>query len=99
MTRARKKKSRATKKPKKDRYVFLSVYGDEDDSPYLIINPPHNLPKLLKEWNRLDRLMCDDKPGCEEWDYVDKWLQKKGVHIIEVKEIRLDDYQIGRAHV
>ena len=80
-------------KPKKDKFILFWAYGDDEDTPYIIRNPPKTLGKLLTECNALDRKMTagDDVP---EWDYVNKWLKKRGVDIVEAsKEVRLDDYQ------
>jgi hypothetical protein len=86
----------APKKP--DVFVLFWVYGDGDDTPYIIRNPPRNLGKLLKEWNALDAKMVGDPEGTgdlpEGWDYVNKWLKKRGVDIFPAKrEVRLDDHQ------
>ncbi len=84
----------ATVKAKKDVFVLFWVYGDGEDVPYIIRNPPKNLGKLLKEWNKLDDTADDQQPGAEGWDYVNVWLKKKGVDIIEAKkEVRLDDHR------
>jgi len=88
------------KKRVKDKFVLFWVYGDDDDTPYIIRNPPRNLGKLLTEWNALDAKMTSDPEGTgdipEGWDYVNKWLKSRGVDIFPAsKEVRLDDYQGG----
>ncbi len=74
-----------------DRYILFWVYGDRDDSPYIIRNPPENLKALLAEWNVLDRQFSD---GVQcEWQPVNVWLAAKGIEIIEPESICLDDCQ------
>jgi hypothetical protein len=80
-------------KPRRDRFVLLWVYGDAEDSPYLVVNPPRNFGALLREWNTLDRLLCENAPGAEEWEPVNVWLSKRGVSILQPRELHLDDYR------
>jgi hypothetical protein len=78
-----------------DKFILLWVYGDDDDTPYLIKNPQANLSALLTEWTALDRAYMRGEPGAEEvWEPVNDWLKAKGVEIIDAEEIRLDDYQV-----
>ena len=78
-----------------DKFILCWVYGDDDDTPYLIKNPPANLSTLLTGWNALDRAYLRDEPGAEEvWQPVNDWLKAKGVEIIDAEEICLDDYPV-----
>ena len=78
-----------------DKFILLWVYGDDDDTPNLIKNPPANLSALLTEWNTLDRAYMRGEPGAEEfWQPVNDWLKAKGVEIIDAEEICLDDYPV-----
>ena len=65
-----------------DKYILFYVYGDKEDVPCIIKNPPENLHALLVEWNALDA-QGDSTPG---WDYVDNWLKSKGVEVITPDE-------------
>lgn len=73
--------------PKPDKIVYLYIYNDGDDQPYMIVNPPDNLNDLLKEWNKLDRI----EPQPEEWKPVNEWLAAKGVQLREADEIIILD--------
>ena len=86
------------KNRKKDKFIFLWVYDDGDDSPWVIRNPPRNLAHLLRKWNKLDDayIEAEDHGGAvpEDWQPVNHWLAEQGVEIIEAdKEIALDDYR------
>ena len=82
------------KDKQRHRYVLFYVYGDGDDEPYIIINPPRKLAVLLKRWNQIDRDMFADGPLAKEWDYVNVWLEKQGINIVAHDRIVcLADYQ------
>ena len=67
-----------------EKFALFWVYGDEDDSPYILRNPPDNLRALLTEWTELDRRYVEDQPGAaDEWQPVNEWLKAQGVDIIE----------------
>ena len=77
---------------------LLYCYEDREDTPWVIIDPPNNLPELLKEWNDLDAQFAaklsepNDNP-LEGWKPVNEWLADKGVNIVEPdSEINLTDY-------
>ena len=74
-----------------DKYILFWVYGDKDDTPYIIRNPPENLGALLAEWNALDRQYTAELP-CD-WQPVNVWLAAKDIEIIEAESICLDDCQ------
>lgn len=80
---------------RRERLILFWVYGDGEDTPYIIRNPPRNLASLLREWNALDRRNSEGElRDGEEWDYVNAWLKGRGVDIIEpAREVRLDSYQ------
>jgi hypothetical protein len=81
-----------------DRLLLFYVYGDKDDVPLLVRNPPPNLPELLAEWNDLDRRTDGgEKDEAGEWDFVSKWLEARGVEVISVASIRLDSYHKAQA--
>ncbi len=71
-----------------DKYILLSIYGD-DDTPYIVRNPPENFRQLLDEWNEIDRFYC--ATGNQEgWSPVNEWLRANGVEVIQaVEEITL----------
>lgn len=73
--------------------ILLWVYDDGDSSPWVIRNPPDNLPDLLREWNTLDRDFCTEPNDAPNWKPINEWLKDRGVDIIEPKEIRLSDHQ------
>lgn len=76
-----------------DRLLLFYVYGDEEDKPLVIRNPPQNLCALLAEWNGIDRRTSGGEEDAEgEWDFVSKWLEARGVEVIAVPSIRLDNY-------
>ena len=78
-----------------DKYIFLWIYRDEDDSPYIIRNPPDNLGELLTEWHKLDYRMTKYQDD-SEWEYVNVWLKDRGVDIFESSEdVLLDDHNTG----
>jgi hypothetical protein len=65
-------------------FILFWVYGDGENSPYTLRNPPENLEALLTEWTELERRYVDDQPGAaDEWQPVNEWLKTKGVDIIE----------------
>ena len=72
-----------------DKYTLLWIYGDKDDTPCIVKNPPENLRQLLDEWKAIDAKFV--KTGDEEgWSPVTEWLQAKGVEIVqEVEDITL----------
>lgn len=74
------------------KYLLFWAYGDGNDSPYLVIDPPDNLGELLTRWNALDQLFVADQPLPEPWQPVNVWLQAQGVNIAPIEEIRLDDH-------
>jgi len=72
-----------------DKYALLWIYGDKDDTPYIVKNPPENFRQLLDEWRVIDKRYCetDDEEG---WQPANVWLQAKGVEIVqEAEEITL----------
>jgi hypothetical protein len=78
-----------------DKYVHFYVYGDEDDDPYIIKNPPANLRELIAEWIALDDIFMEadgNEESVPEWEPVDLWLIEKGVELISAEEeILMDD--------
>lgn len=72
--------------------VLLWVYDDNDSAPWVIHNPPDNLPDLLRDWNILDRDYCTEPKDAPNWKPVNEWLKDRGVDIIEADEIRLSDF-------
>jgi hypothetical protein len=84
---------KVTAQAKQAKYKPFYVYGDEEETPYILVNPPSNLGRLLQRWNKLDRLMTEgDEKVSAEWEPVNVWLQKQGVQLIEAHAVYLDDY-------
>jgi len=78
-----------------DRLIFFWVYREnEDDSPWIIRNPPANFGDLLKEWLALDaRFVEEGEDAVPEWNYVNEWLKERGIDIFQPDdEVLLDDY-------
>jgi hypothetical protein len=75
------------------RLLLFYVYGDADDTPLVLRNPPAGLDRLLSEWNALDRRMADGalREG-EEWSAVSDWLAARGVEVIAPASVRLDSF-------
>lgn len=73
----------------KPKYLFFWV--ETDDNPYLVINPPKNFKTLLRQWKRMDAKYCADQKSCPEWDFINVWLKKKGVTLVEPNFVVLGD--------
>ncbi len=68
-----------------DKYILFWIYEDDDDTPYIVKNPPENFRQLLDEWKAIDEKVCETDDE-EKWLPVIEWLQTKGVEIIQERE-------------
>jgi hypothetical protein len=78
------------------RLIHLWVYGDDEDTPVVIIDPPDNLLPLLRAWCVLDTQLSEtgEEPG--GWTGISEWLKARGVQVVEPQAINLDDYDPSR---